>query len=209
VDLYLFDFDKTLYAYDFRKRLPELARVGGVSQYHLASTWWAAGYERRAESGEWPTADEYLAEFARVTGASLTLDEWANARRLAMTRIDGSVAAVRRAASLGTASLLSNNPSVFQAALPIIAPDVVEALGDNVLVSAGLGVRKPDPRIFQLAMERYGADPEHTFFVDDSAENVEGAAEIGIYTHLFTTPELLDAAITSFSQRVVSSRGTA
>ena len=209
MDLYLFDFDKTLYAYDFRKRLPELARLGGVSQYHLASTWWAAGYERRAESGEWPTADEYLAEFARVTGATLTLEQWADARSLAMTRIDGSVAAVRRAASLGTASLLSNNPSVFAAALPRIAADVASILQSNVLVSAGLGVRKPDPRIFQLAMERYGSDPEHTFFVDDSAENVEGAAELGIWTHLFTTPELLDEAITSFSQRVVSSRGPA
>lgn len=209
MDLYLFDFDKTLYAYDFRKRLPELARLGGVSQYHLASIWWAAGYERRAESGEWPTADEYLAEFARVTGATLTLEQWADARSLAMTRIDGSVAAVRRAASLGTASLLSNNPSVFAAALPRIAADVASILQSNVLVSAGLGVRKPDPRIFQLAMERYGSDPEHTFFVDDSAENVEGAAELGIWTHLFTTPELLDEAITSFSQRVVSSRGPA
>jgi len=207
VDLYLFDFDKTLYAYDFRKRLPQLARLGGVSQYHLASTWWSAGYERRAESGEWPTAEAYLAQFARVTGASLTLDQWADARSLAMTRIEGSVAALRRAASLGTASLLSNNPSVFQAALPKIAPDVAEILGDNVLVSAGLGVRKPAARIYELAMERYGSDPEHTFFVDDSAENVEGAAELGIFTHLFTTPERLDAAMTAFSQRVTSSRG--
>jgi HAD superfamily hydrolase (TIGR01509 family) len=209
VDLYLFDFDKTLYAYDFRKRLPALARLGGVSQYHLASTWWSAGYERRAESGEWPTADEYLAEFARVTGASLTLAQWADARSRAMTRIDGSVAALRRAASLGTASLLSNNPSAFQAALPVIAPDVAEVLGDNVLVSAGLGVRKPDALIYELAMERYGSDPEHTFFVDDSEENVDGAAELGIYTHLFTTPERLDDAITAFSQRVTSSRSTA
>jgi len=209
VDLYLFDFDKTLYAYDFRKRLPELARLGGQSQYHLASTWWAAGYERRAESGEWPTADEYLAEFARVTGASLTLQQWADARSLAMTRIDGSVAALRRAASLGTASLMSNNPSVFEAALPLIAPDVAEALHGNVLVSAALGIRKPDPRVYVRAMEHYGSDPEHTFFVDDSAENVEGAAELGIYTHLFTTPERLDDAISAFSQRVVSSRGTA
>ena len=209
MDLYLFDFDKTLYACDFRKRLPELARLGGVSQYHLADTWWAAGYERRAESGEWPTADEYLAEFARVTGVSLTLAQWADARRLAMTRIDGSVAALRRAASLGTASLLSNNPSVFQAALPQLAPDVAQALGDNVLVSAGLGVRKPAARIFELAMEHYGSDPERTFFVDDSAENVEGAAELGIFTHLFTTPEGLDAAITAFSQRVTSSRSIA
>ena len=207
MDLYLFDFDKTLYAYDFRARLPELARLGGVSQYHLASTWWAAGYERRAESGEWPTADEYLAEFARVTGATLTLDQWADARSLAMTRIDGSVAAVRRAASLGTASLMSNNPSVFAAALPRMAPDVAEILGENVLLSAGLGVRKPDPHVYQLAMEHYGAYPQNTFFVDDSAENVESAAELGIYTHLFTTPELLDDAITAFSRRVLSAGG--
>lgn len=27
MDLYLFDFDTTLYVYDFRKRLPEPARV--------------------------------------------------------------------------------------------------------------------------------------------------------------------------------------
>ena len=201
MDLYLFDFDKTLYAYDFRKRLPELARLGGVSQYHLASTWWAAGCERRAEAGAWPTADEYLAQFARVTGAELTLEQWADARRLAMTRIDGSVAALRRASTLGTVSLLSNNPSVFAAALPLLAPDVVDILGENLLVSAALGVRKPDPEIYRLALQRYGVAPEDTFFADDSAANVEGAASVGIHAHLFTTPELLDAAMTEFAGR--------
>jgi HAD superfamily hydrolase (TIGR01509 family) len=207
VDLYLFDFDKTLYAYDFRKRLPQLARLGGVSQYHLASTWWAAGYERRAESGEWPTSDEYLAEFARVTGAELTLEQWADARSSAMTPIAGSVAALRRAASLGTASLLSNNPSVFKAALPRMAPDVASVLGERLLVSADLGVRKPHDGIYYLAMERYGARPENTFFADDSDENVDAAAQLGIYTHHFTTPELLDDAITAFSRRVLSAGG--
>ena len=201
MDLYLFDFDKTLYAYDFRKRLPALARLGGVSQYHLASTWWAAGCERRAEAGAWPTADEYLAEFARVTGADLTLEQWADARKLAMTRIDGSVAALERAATLGTVSLLSNNPSAFAAALPMLAPDVAGVLGENRLVSAELGVRKPDPQIFRLALERFGASAENTFFADDSAANVEGAASVGIHAHLFTTPELLDAAMTEFAGR--------
>ena len=201
MDLYLFDFDKTLYAYDFRKRLPALARLGGVSQYHLASTWWAAGCERRAEAGAWPTADEYLAAFARVTGADLTLEQWADARKLAMTRIDGSVAALERAATLGTVSLLSNNPSAFAAALPMLAPDVAGVLGENRLVSAELGVRKPDPQIFRLALERFGASAENTFFADDSAANVEGAASVGIHAHLFTAPDLLDAAITDFAGR--------
>ena len=201
MDLYLFDFDKTLYAYDFRKRLPELARLGGVSQYHLASSWWAAGFERRAESGEWPTADAYLAEFGRVTGAWLTLEQWADARSLAMTRIDGSVAALRRAAGLGTVSLLSNNPAPFAEALPRLAPDVCEILGGNRLVSAQLGVRKPDRRVYELALARYGVSPANAFMADDSAANVAGALEAGIHAHHFTTPELLDAAISTFSER--------
>ena len=201
MDLYLFDFDKTLYSYDFRRRLPELARLGGVSQYHLASTWWAAGFERLAEAGEWPTADAYLDEFARVTGARLTLDQWADARSLAMTRIDGSVAALRRAATLGTVSLLSNNPAPFAEALPRLAPDVCGILGENRLVSAQIGVRKPDPRVFELAVARYGVSPDDAFMVDDSAENVAGAREAGLHAHQFTTPELLDAAISTFSER--------
>jgi len=111
------------------------------------------------------------------------------------------VAALERAATLGTVSLLSNNPSAFAAALPMLAPDVAGVLGENRLVSAELGVRKPDPQIFRLALERFGASAENTFFADDSAANVEGAASVGIHAHLFTAPDLLDAAITDFAGR--------
>jgi putative hydrolase of the HAD superfamily len=201
VDLYLFDFDKTLYRYDFRRRLPELSRFGGVSQYSLAKRWWAAGYERRAESGEWSDADAYLSEFARVTGVTLTLDEWADVRRTAMTRIDGSVAALARAASLGIVSLLSNNPAPFAAALPRLAPDVCAIVGDNRLISCELGVRKPDPEAYRRALAVHGALAEDTFFTDDSAENTAGARSIGIHAHHFSTVEALDAALTAFATR--------
>ncbi len=136
VDCYFFDLDKTLYDYDFRFRLPALADLIGRSQYRIAKTWWAAGLERRAEAGEWPTTDEYLDEFAEATGGRrLSLDEWAHARSLAMTRIDGAVAALRRASELGMVSLLSNNPAPLGDALPILAPEVSEILGGNVLIS--------------------------------------------------------------------------
>ena len=60
MDLYLFDFDKTLYAYDFHFPLPALSLVTGLSQSHLAEIWWAGGCELRAESGEWPRSDQSL-----------------------------------------------------------------------------------------------------------------------------------------------------
>jgi putative hydrolase of the HAD superfamily len=202
VDLYLFDFDKTLYAYDFHYRLPDLALAANASQYQLASRWWADGYELRAEAGEWPTAEEYLDEFARVTGSTrMSVDQWAHTRMRASTPIAGSVAALRHASTLGTVSVLSNNPSVFAEALPIMAPDVCSIVGENRLVSAKLGVRKPDPLIYTLALEHFGARPEDTFFTDDVQANVDGALALGIHAHHFTTVELLDEAITTFERR--------
>ena len=207
MDLYFFDFDKTLYAYDFRMRLPALSLVTGASQYHLAKTWWAGGYEERAEAGEWPTSAEYLAEFERVTGSRLALENWQEARALASTVIPASVDALRRASTLGTVSLLSNNPSPFAESLPVLAPDVTAIVGENRLVSCQLGVRKPDARIFELALARYGARAEDTFFVDDSAGNLEGARSLGIHTHQLAyvkgvpQTDALDEAITRFASR--------
>jgi len=201
VDLYFFDFDKTLYDYNFMKRLPALATASGVSQYRLASSWWAAGFEARAESGEWPTTAEYLAEFTRVTGAHITQDQWIAARKSAMTRNEGTVAALRRAKDLGTVSLLSNNPSIFAESLPQLAPDVCELVGENRLVSYQLGVRKPAAEAYERALERFGAAASDTFFVDDNAGNVAGAAAVGIHAHHFTSTEGLDAAMKAFAER--------
>ncbi|MCU1598451.1 MAG: family phosphatase [Glaciihabitans sp.] len=204
MDLYLFDFDKTLYAYDSRKRLPALSRISGLSQYHLAKTWWAAGWEVRAELGEFPTADAYLDRFAEVTGARLTLDEWCAARHEASTPNAGVVDALRLAATLGTVSLFSNNPPPFVATLARMAPDVAEILGPNVLVSCEIGMRKPDPKAYLAAVDHYGTSPADTFFVDDSAANVAGAASVGITTLHFTGSQdvpALNAAITAFAAR--------
>ena len=131
----------------------------------------------------------------------ISLDDWAHARMRASTPTAGSVAALGRAATLGTVSVLSNNPSVFADALPIMAPDVCAIVGENRLVSAKLGVRKPDPLIYRKALDHFGASAADTFFADDSRENVEGALTLGIHAHHFTTVDLLDAAITAFERR--------
>ncbi|KRE26133.1 HAD-IA family hydrolase [Agromyces sp. Soil535] len=178
--LFLFDFDKTLYAYDFRKRLPRLAELTGVSQYTLAKTWWEGGHEAAAESGEYLSTDEYLAAFNDVTGASLTADGWREARRAAMTPIPASFAALRRAGELGTVSLLSNNPIIFRDSLHDLAPEVAGVLGENDLVSAVLGARKPEARIYTRALSRFGIPAVDAMLVDDSGANVRGAEAVGI-----------------------------
>jgi putative hydrolase of the HAD superfamily len=65
-------------------------------------------------------------------------------------------------------------------------PDVLRDAGllellDAVVSSAEAGVRKPDARLFALALERVGARPEHAVHVGDSpANDVAGAAAAGI-----------------------------
>jgi glucose-1-phosphatase len=204
VDLYLFDFDKTLYAYDYRRRLPALSRMSGVSQYHLAKTWWAGGFEARAELGEWATAADYLDKFAEVTGARITLDQWCEARHEASTPNVGVIDALRLAATLGTVSLFSNNPPPFVATLSKMAPDVAAILGPNVLVSCEVGIRKPDPAAYLAAVQHYGARAIDTYFVDDSAANIAGAAADGITTFHYTNEAdvpALDAGIRAFAAR--------
>jgi 2-haloacid dehalogenase len=51
---------------------------------------------------------------------------------------------------------------------------------DGLVVSGEEGVTKPDRRIFELLIERFGLVPAATVFVDDSAANVTAARDLGL-----------------------------
>ncbi|MDF1519962.1 MAG: HAD-IA family hydrolase [Brevefilum sp.] len=53
---------------------------------------------------------------------------------------------------------------------------------DHILVSAELGVVKPDPKIYQILAETIDCDFNGILFVDDYIENIEGANSLGIQT---------------------------
>jgi len=56
---------------------------------------------------------------------------------------------------------------------------------DEIIISAEEGLIKPDPRLFQITMERLNALPEMTLFLDDSLENVLAARDFGIHAVQF------------------------
>jgi len=51
---------------------------------------------------------------------------------------------------------------------------------DDLFISAELGLAKPDPRIYRLALDRLDVPPERAVFVDDFSENVRAAAALGL-----------------------------
>jgi 2-haloacid dehalogenase len=48
---------------------------------------------------------------------------------------------------------------------------------------------KPDPAIYDLALDRFHVRPDEALFVDDRKINVEGAEAVGMHGHLFTGAE--------------------
>jgi epoxide hydrolase-like predicted phosphatase len=53
-------------------------------------------------------------------------------------------------------------------------------LFDTTLISAEVGLHKPQPEIYRLAADRLNVEPEECLFVDDLRENCEGAEAVGM-----------------------------
>lgn len=53
---------------------------------------------------------------------------------------------------------------------------------DGVICSGCEGVVKPHPAIFELFLTRYGLKAGECAFIDDSADNIAGAAALGFHT---------------------------
>ncbi len=69
-----------------------------------------------------------------------------------------------------------------------------DGLFDDLVISAEVGLAKPDPRIFRLAVERLGVQPDEAIFVDDVLANVEAARGVGLQAiHYLNNPQLFEA----------------
>lgn len=56
---------------------------------------------------------------------------------------------------------------------------------DLFINSAELGIKKPDPKIFELACQKLSVRPEESLFMDDNIENIESAQKLGMETILW------------------------
>ena len=65
--------------------------------------------------------------------------------------------------------------------------DIADAF-DALILSAEIGLMKPDPRIFHTALQALGVAPAEAVFVDDVAENVAGAQALGMFAMRFIDP---------------------
>ncbi|MBS1836919.1 MAG: HAD family phosphatase [Actinobacteria bacterium] len=82
-----------------------------------------------------------------------------------------------RDAGLST-GLLTNNAKEFEPFWRPLLP--LDELFDDVVDSSAVGLRKPDPRVYELALDRLGLRASEAVFIDDAPGNVEGALAVGM-----------------------------
>jgi putative hydrolase of the HAD superfamily len=75
--------------------------------------------------------------------------------------------------------------------------DVAEvyALFDVVLESSKLGVRKPEPRFYELACKALEVTPDEAVYLDDLGVNLKPAREMGMHTIKVVDPDDALAAL--------------
>ena len=66
--------------------------------------------------------------------------------------------------------------------------DLLPELFDAVVISAEVGMRKPEERIFRHAVGLLGLDPAECVFIDDIEANVQAAEALGMTGVLHTDP---------------------
>ena len=62
---------------------------------------------------------------------------------------------------------------------------------ESILVSGEEKLIKPDPRFFNLLVERHQVVPQNAVFIDDVERNIKGAAKLGFQTIHFQNSEQL------------------
>ena len=75
-------------------------------------------------------------------------------------------------------AICTNNIREWEAHWRAMLP--VDEIFDVVVDSAFVGSRKPEPRIYEITLERLDASPEAALFIDDVEVNCEGARKLGI-----------------------------
>ena len=187
IDVVFYDFGGVFTAAPF----PEIERFGeelGTAPGQIASLMFGPYSEdtdhpwHQLERGEIPFTQAREAIMRLASEEGLEFDPLQVLMRMGTDRESRNllIQQVRCLRAQGTpTALITNNILEFREAWRSLLP--VEELFVDVIDSSEVGMRKPDPEIFHLALKRLGdIAPERSLFLDDYPGNIDAARSIGM-----------------------------
>ena len=180
-----FDLGGVIVRTEFQAPRQRLAEQLGLEYDHLARLVFESETSRAASLGE-------LSEDAHWDAVARQLNRPGEAARLrdeffAGDALDrGLVDFIRSLRPRYKTGLISNAWDGLRA---YMARQKIDDAFDRLVISAEVGVMKPKAEIYRIALEQLGVEPHESIFVDDFAENIEGARALGMIAVLFRDRE--------------------
>ena len=142
---------------------------------------------------------ETVAHLTSGVTRGLGLDDPALAARVATRFVDDARATLRRNAAvlhaLGRRYRLGIVSNFYGNLARVCADCGVDDLFDVIIDSAEVGVSKPNPAIFQRALDRLRLSPADVIFVGDSARRDMAGARAAGLAHVWLVAERADTAV--------------
>ena len=197
IDLVLFDLDDVLVDYRREVRCRTLGTRVGRSADAVHAALFASGLETASDLGRIDPAG-VARQLSDALGVDISIEDCVAARAAAMTPIAEMPALVSALAAHVPLAILTNNGTLVRDHFARLCPAFATFFDGRVHCSGLYGVAKPDPAVFAHCADALGIAPSRVLFVDDRAENADGARAAGMQAHHFRTPALLRAALSQF-----------
>ncbi len=175
------------HAWDERLGLP----IGSVERaVHHSDLWIQVQLGRITQRAYWNGVAELL--YMRKEDIAQLRKDYFSCDRLNYRLLD----VIRELREAGyPIALLSNDSLQLESRLRELG---IDSLFDHVLISAQIGVMKPDVTAFRVALQALQSAPQQTLFVDDSLINVRAAQSLGLHAMLFRPDTDLRAELTKY-----------
>ena len=193
--------DDVLCHYDLGRRLRALSQISGKMPRDIRAAIWDSGFEDDADSGGYPDADVYLAEFSYRIGHTITRPQWIAARRESMIPSSDVLALAEAIGKVSRLAIYTNNGPIVKSSLDELFPEAA-AIFKERYCSYEFGTKKPDPNSFTKLLTTIKISPGDTWFIDDKRSNVQGARLAGLKAHHFRSYEALAKDVKSMGYEI-------
>jgi putative hydrolase of the HAD superfamily len=182
----LIDVFDTVLSVDFARRASSLAELAGVDAVAFAE---AVGPWGQAVMTGGSTIRSALNDVLRTLGSDVD-DAELDRLVVADGRLLHDLAVVHEDTEpfletlrdKGVRTAFVSNCS--EDARPLLEGLGLSGLVDDMVLSCEVGAAKPDPQIYEIALDRLGVDATEALFVDDQQRYCDGAAAVGMHAVL-------------------------
>ena len=177
----LFDLGNVILDFNFNPSFKRLSRHSSLSPSQIESFFWSSGLEVLYDGGKISSLSFYK-EVKKSLKHMLSYDRFKSIWNDIFNPNQDIIALIRRLKKKYRLVLISNTNEMHYEY--VVKKYTVLKLFDRIVLSFKVKSRKPDDKIFNVAIRACKAKPSEIFYIDDREELTNAAQELNL--HVFT-----------------------